>query len=65
IGALLGKAGLIKMTAIIPAQPEPPRIVADITRLQTEAGWRQTTDLEEGISTTIAFWRNTLKTSAA
>ncbi|MDD5672592.1 MAG: NAD(P)-dependent oxidoreductase [Chitinivibrionales bacterium] len=65
IGDLLGNAGLIKLNAVIPAQPEPPRIVADITRLQTEVGWRQTTDLEEGISTTIAFWRNTLKTSAA
>jgi nucleoside-diphosphate-sugar epimerase len=45
----------------LPLPPgEPSRIVADVTRLRQEVGWRPETTLDEAIDETIAFERTRL-----
>jgi nucleoside-diphosphate-sugar epimerase len=43
----------------VPAD-EPPFIVADARRLQTEVGWRPQYDLSTGLAQTIEWWRQQL-----
>lgn len=57
IGAALGREHLIQFGAR-PARPnEPPIVVADVTRLTQEVGWRPNTSLESGLQRTIEWWR--------
>ncbi|KKW27864.1 MAG: NAD-dependent epimerase/dehydratase [Candidatus Kaiserbacteria bacterium GW2011_GWB1_52_6] len=57
IGDMLGKRDLIKLGARPTVKGEPPCIVADIRRLTDEVGWRPLITVEEGLRTTIDWWR--------
>jgi nucleoside-diphosphate-sugar epimerase len=58
VAAAAGDPGLLRLGAL-PARPDdPPRLVADVTRLSDEVGWRAPTGLEEGIARTVAWWRD-------
>ncbi|HEU0316327.1 MAG TPA: NAD-dependent epimerase/dehydratase family protein, partial [Solirubrobacteraceae bacterium] len=42
----------------IPTRPGDPRsLVADVTRLHEDVGWRPRLSLEEGIAQSVAWWR--------
>lgn len=57
IGDLLGRSELVQIGAL-PARPgEPPRLVADTTRLAREVGFHPAFDLESGLGATIGWWR--------
>ena len=52
-----GRRDLIDFGAL-PAAGEPPRIVADTRRLESEVGWRPQYSLDEGLELTINWWRD-------
>ena len=57
IGDLIGRRELVAVGAL-PARPgEPPRLVADVTRLGREVGFHPGADLAAGLAATIAWWR--------
>ena len=57
IGALMGRPDLIQLGAIPPAPTDTPKVVADVTRLQSSLGWRPSWDLDRGLSAAIDWWR--------
>lgn len=58
IGRQLRRPELIALGAR-PAPPdEPPRLVADVTRLRDEVRWQPTFDLATGLAQTINWWRS-------
>jgi nucleoside-diphosphate-sugar epimerase len=57
IGALIGSPELIDRGARPTPATEPPRIVADVTRLRQEVGFRGGVSLREGLASTIDWWR--------
>lgn len=57
IGDLLRRRDLVKLGARPAAQNEPLFVVADLRRLTNEVGWRPTISLDEGLATTIDWWR--------
>jgi nucleoside-diphosphate-sugar epimerase len=57
IGDLLGRRELVQIGALPPRPGEPPRLVADTTRLSREVGFRPAHDLESGLAATIGWWR--------
>ncbi len=59
-GDLLGLRDRIDFGAIPSAPTDKPLVVADVTRLSSELGWRPGVDLDEGLNRTIAWWRERL-----
>ena len=57
IGRRLDKPDLIALGAQPYAPQDPMRVVADITKLQTETGWRPRFDLDAGLAKTIEYWK--------
>jgi nucleoside-diphosphate-sugar epimerase len=58
IAGQLGGQELIDLGAIAAQAGEPPLVVADVSRLKQEVGWRQSYSLEEGLTRTIEWWRS-------
>jgi nucleoside-diphosphate-sugar epimerase len=56
----LGRADLVQFGARTPPAGDPPRVVADITKLQRETSWHPQVSIETGIARTIAYWREQL-----
>jgi nucleoside-diphosphate-sugar epimerase len=55
----LGAEQLPRFGAVPVAGPDAePLIAGDVTRLNTEVGWRPTIGVEQGIRRTIAWWEN-------
>lgn len=58
IAALAGnKQDLVRLGALPSPPNEPPVIIADVSRLHHELGWRPTNDLESGLISTISWWK--------
>jgi nucleoside-diphosphate-sugar epimerase len=57
IGALTRGANLIDRGARPTPALEPPRIVADVRRLEREVGFRPAMSLTDGLASTVAWWR--------
>jgi nucleoside-diphosphate-sugar epimerase len=57
IGTLIGSSELIDRGARPTPASEPPRIVADVRRLEREVGFRQRISLRDGLASTIDWWR--------
>jgi nucleoside-diphosphate-sugar epimerase len=57
LGDLAGRPDLIKLGALPDRADEPPRIVADVTRLTEEVGFRPRFDLQHGLKDALAFWK--------
>lgn len=56
---LAGRQHLLRFGEV-QERDEPRRIVADVSRLRSELGWRPTYTLEEGLERTLAWWRQEL-----
>ena len=57
IAEQLERTELVHLGALSVAGDEPPFIVADIRRLQTEVGWQPKYDITTGLAQTITWWR--------
>lgn len=56
VGARLGRPGAIELGALQDRPGEPPLLVADVTRLRDEVGFRPRHTLDEGIVESIRWW---------
>lgn len=54
---LAGRPDLIGLGALPDREDEPPRIVADITRLRDELGFVPSISLDKGLADALEFWR--------
>lgn len=57
VAAEAGDPGLLRLGALPDRANDPPRLVADVTRLSDEVGWRAPIGVEQGIARTVAWWR--------
>ena len=57
LGDLLSHRELIKLGALPYAADEPMNLLADITKLQHETGWRPRVSLDAGLQQTIEWWK--------
>ena len=60
VAAIVGRPELLALGALTPAVEEPPVILADVTRLLSEVGWRGARDIQYGLTTTVRWWRDEL-----
>lgn len=58
LGSLADRADLLEIGAIPPAPTDAPLVVADVTRLTNELGWRPRTSLDDGLRKTLAWWQS-------
>lgn len=54
----LGRRGLVHLGALNAPANDPELLLASVDRLHKEAGWQPKIHLEEGIGSTIAWWKN-------
>ncbi len=64
IGRQIGRSDLLRFGARPEAPDDPPILVADITRLRDEVGFKPRYRIVEGLNQTIAWWRSHLADSA-
>ena len=57
IAALVGRPELVELGALEAMPDEPPLLVADVTRLRDEVGWRPSMSLDEGLGDAVEWWR--------
>ncbi|MBA3632983.1 MAG: NAD-dependent epimerase/dehydratase [Acidobacteria bacterium] len=57
IAEIIGKPELLRIGALPSSQSEPSEIVADITRLREEVGWRKEYNLKKGLIKTVNYWK--------
>lgn len=65
MGAIAGRPDLIHLGARPDRPDEPPRIVADVTRLRDEVGFHTHIDLRQGLADALAWWREQGKSGDA
>jgi nucleoside-diphosphate-sugar epimerase len=58
IGRLTGRADLLRVGALRDRQSEPAVLLADVTRLREEVGYRPQWTLAEGLAATVQWWRS-------
>lgn len=63
IGAIIGRPELIRLGAIPQAATDTPLVVADVSRLSGELGWKPQFDIEAGLRQTIN-WASTAASAA-
>lgn len=56
LAQLAGRSDLLRLGAIPDREGEPPRIVADIKRLNAEVGFAPAHDLDAGLRHALSFW---------
>jgi nucleoside-diphosphate-sugar epimerase len=57
VGRLTGRAGLLRVGALRDRQSEPAVLLADVTRLREEVGYRPDWTLAEGLAATVRWWQ--------
>jgi nucleoside-diphosphate-sugar epimerase len=57
LGDVSGRSDLLRIGARAAAPGDPALIVADVSRLHGEIGWRPAVALEEGLRMTLQWWR--------
>ncbi|MFI4989731.1 MAG: NAD-dependent epimerase/dehydratase family protein [Solirubrobacterales bacterium] len=57
IAAEIGRPELLRLGALPRREGDPQKLLADVTRLREEVGFRPRVELEQGIRETIAWWR--------
>lgn len=57
IGKQLERPNLVQLGAWPASPDEPPLLLADVTRLRDEIGWRPRYDLASGLAETIDWWQ--------
>ncbi|HST51631.1 MAG TPA: NAD(P)-dependent oxidoreductase [Pyrinomonadaceae bacterium] len=60
VGEKVGRPDLIEFGALPSPKGEPGVLVADVSRLRDEVGWRPRYDLDAGLDRTIEWWRGAL-----
>jgi nucleoside-diphosphate-sugar epimerase len=60
IAAALGRPQLLRVGERPTPPDEPPSLLADVTRLRDQVGFRASLDLDAGLAQTIAWWRDRL-----
>ncbi len=60
LGDIVGRAELVRLGALEARAGDPPRLVADTTRLNTEVGFAPRYDLRAGLADAVAWWRQRL-----
>jgi nucleoside-diphosphate-sugar epimerase len=60
IASLTGGVELLRIGALPQRENEPPCLVADVSRIRQELGWRPRIGLEDGLRDTVAWWRERL-----
>lgn len=60
IAERLSRKDLVRLGALPPALDEPGLLVADVSRLSNELGWRPIYDLDHGLEETISWWKTHL-----
>ena len=61
IGRKTGRADLLRLGARPTPPWEPPLLVPDVRRLRDEVRWRPRIALDQGLSDSIAWWRDRLR----
>jgi len=57
IAAATGRPDLLRRGALPERPDEPPLLLADVSRLRDEVGFRPALDLAAGVADTVAWWR--------
>lgn len=57
IGQALDASPLIKLGARPMPSQDPPRLTASVARIRDEVGWRPGLTLDQGLASTVAWWR--------
>ena len=57
IAEQIGRADLLRLGALPMRPGDPPVLYADVRRLRDEVGWRPSVALDEGLQSTIRWWR--------
>ncbi|HEX7526789.1 MAG TPA: NAD(P)-dependent oxidoreductase [Gaiellaceae bacterium] len=57
IAAIVGRPDLVEVGALEAPPDEPPLLVADVTRLRNDVGWRPARSLDDGLRETVEWWR--------
>jgi nucleoside-diphosphate-sugar epimerase len=60
LGALTGRSDLLAPGALPGRAGEPDALVADVSRLTGEVGWRPSLDLDAGLERSVRWWRDRL-----
>ena len=60
IAEVIGRPELVRLGALPSREGEPHLLVADVTRLTDEVGFRPRFDLRNGIAETVRWWRKQL-----
>jgi nucleoside-diphosphate-sugar epimerase len=63
IASNLGHTNKVQFDVLPDPTSEPPRIVADITRLREELGWQPQASLEQRIAETCQWWQTRIEAS--
>jgi nucleoside-diphosphate-sugar epimerase len=61
IADMLGKRELVSLGSRPMPANETPLVVADISRLSNELGWKPQYDLDTGLNKTIEWWKNNIE----
>jgi nucleoside-diphosphate-sugar epimerase len=61
IADAVGRPDLLRWGALPTRADEPPMLVADVTRLTREVGWRPRFSLRTGAADTVSWWRAQLR----
>ena len=58
LGAIVGRPELVALGALEARPDDPPYLVADVTRLTAEVGFRPRYDLTAGLADAVDWWRD-------
>ncbi len=58
VASRLGREDLVELGAIPVPDDEPPLVLADIRRLESELAWQPTWELDDALDHTINWWRS-------
>lgn len=61
LGAIAGRPELLHIGAIPPAPTDTALVVANVARLTNELQWRPRIGLDEGLASTLEWWRRQLR----
>ena len=57
VARIVGRPELVELGVLEAPADDPPLLVADVTRLREEVGWRPSRSLEDGLRDTVGWWR--------
>jgi nucleoside-diphosphate-sugar epimerase len=58
LASLTDHPELLRLGALPERAGDPPLLVPDTTRLNTELGWRPRSSLDHGLAETVSWWRS-------